>query len=375
MDYTTHAAHRRTSTLRAPTPPYMHPTLTPTPTRRLILGGAMFTLAPSHPFPTPRPSHHGVHSISRGLHLPRQWHTPTPLPVPIPQSILQPTTTDHLPPPTSAYHHPPLPPPTLQSITTDHLPPPTNTHHPTLPPSTSPIPPSTSHHLQPAYTNIHHPPLPPSTSHHLPPTYHQRQPRRRDETSNAYAEAHTGGDHVNARTLSPRHALLITASILSVAGSISPANGALTPLYQYQYINQSFHPPKPNYHYGPAWLNPPSQTTYHHPPTPTSTHHYLQPPQTTYHQPPTPTPTTTHHYLHTTTCLTFGTKDRKSWSKFQPVFSSSCWKLEGAIFQLLEGNMVATKATPMAHKTTNLVPRNVTMEQTEPTGTKTVPQR
>ena len=81
------------------------------------------------------------------------------------------------------------------------------------------------------------------------------------------------------------------------------------------------------------------------------------------------------HVIIAQTCLTFGTKDRKSWSKFQPVFSSSCWKMEGAIFQLLEGKMVATKATPMAHKTTNLVPRNVTMEQTEPTGTKTVPQR
>jgi hypothetical protein len=166
MDNTTHAAHRRTSTLRAPTPPYMHPTLTPTPTRRLIQGGAMFTLAPfphATPFSSRRPFYQ-----SRAPSPPPMAHSH---PSPSTNTLTNhstfhhrpPTTTyQHLPPPTttsSHLHRPPTatrqhPPPTTTSIhlpspttftTSSHLPSPT-TH---IPPPTPPPPPRTAALLAP----------------------------------------------------------------------------------------------------------------------------------------------------------------------------------------------------------------------------------
>ena len=140
MDNTTHAAHRRTSTLRAPTPPYMHPTLTPTPTRRLIQGGAMFTLAPfphATPFSSRRPFYQ-----SRAPSPPPMAHSH---PSPSTNTLTNhstfhhrpPTTTyQHLPPPTTTPSHPHRPPHStyhhhllIQSTRTDHLPPHTNTYH------------------------------------------------------------------------------------------------------------------------------------------------------------------------------------------------------------------------------------------------------
>ena len=111
----------------------------------------------------------------------------------------------------------------------------------------------------------------------------------------------SGGAMLMHAPSSPRYSLLITASILSVAGSLSPAHVPHPPLCPYHHTNQSFNLlTTTNYHLPPPTtdltityhLPPPPPNTYHHLPTPTTTHHYLHPPSITYHL-----PTTTNYHL------------------------------------------------------------------------------